>query len=249
MFSSILTNRQLVMLSVARPRVTRSTVDRERRGGRPTVRNTSREGGSKDTHTIEEGREASLSHRVRYKGLEAARARGAAGAAGLELDWQQQLIGGGLAAAAHHGVPRRRYHWCLLATTSPGVSRRRSQPRRGRRRRPRRRRPRTAAAPAALGDNNKVTHARAVAVVSCVAIGIAAGCTSGPVCFCCCYPERARVAFESPDHLRTPRGGENPPPPSSTTRVWRTPPAETFMGLLTALKECSEFHCPAWSTW
>ena len=202
------------MLSVARQRVTRSTVDRERRGGRPTVRNTSREGGSKDTHTIEEGREASLSHRVRYKGLEAARARGAAGAAGLELDWQQQLIGGGLAAAAHHGVATPSIP---LVLAGDDVARSISAPQPAEKGSPTTTTPppRTAAAPAALGDNNKVTHARAVAVVSCVAIGIAAGCTSGPVC--CCYPELARAAFESPDHLKTPRGGEEPPTPSPTT--------------------------------
>ena len=60
--SSILTNRQLVMLMVARSRATTCTADRSRRrgGGCPTVRGTFREEGSMNTHTKDEVQEGSL---------------------------------------------------------------------------------------------------------------------------------------------------------------------------------------------
>ena len=133
LLSSILINRQLVMLNMARQRVTRSTVHRERRGGRPAVRRTSREGVSTDTRV----------HNRRGKG-----GFSAPSGAGLWIEGCTSRGRGGRREAragldAHRGPgsSSRRGH---AANTDSWrrrqeVSRRRRQPRRGRRRRPRRR--------------------------------------------------------------------------------------------------------------
>ena len=210
LLSSILINRQLVMLSVARKRAARCTVDRKKRGGRPAVRETFREGGSNNTHTIDEEREASLSHRVQAYGSKAARAGVAAGAAKVGQDWMH--IGG---LVAGHGVATPPTHGAQLAGDDVAAKSQLAPPaeKESATTTPLRR-------TAAL-DGNNTPHARA-SVFSCVGIGIiAASCSSGVVsaAACCCYPKLARAAFEPPDHLTNPRG-EDHPTPSPTGRGW-----------------------------
>ena len=206
-FSSTLINRQLVMLNVARQWVARRTVDREERGGRPTVRGTSREGGSKNTHTIDEEWEASLLHRVQAKGSKAAEQWGAARAA---------QVGKGTMSPkgppGPHGVATLPTQGGQMAAADVATSLLLAPPSQ---RAPLEREPATTTPPRKLIEPHAVPAVGA-AVFSCVGIGIAATCSSGLVSVaCCCYPQLARPAFERPDHLTNPRG-EDPPTPSLT---------------------------------